>query len=263
MKMDAETERDAENPSRVGPSPKSPLEPWIGRVAIAVPSFQAARWLGPVVEGCLALLPDVVVIDDGSDDGTGDVARRAGAEVLRVPENRGKGHALRLAFDTLFGRGFEAVVTLDADGQHMPSEIVKLLECWQETGAGLVLGTRDHLFAGMSSLRRFANTASSRAISAVAGQMMMDIQTGFRLYTPELIRNTGFPEPRFEAESAVVVRALRRGLQITTVPIHLAVVDGRKTSHFRPVIDSLRIAKAVARARLEPLRKAPGAGGRH
>ena len=82
---------------------------------------------------------------------------------------------------------------------------------------------------------------------------MLDIQTGFRLYTPELIQHTGFPEPRFEAESAVVVRALRRGLRITTVPIHLAVVDGRNTSHYRPVVDSLRIAKAVTKARLEPL----------
>lgn len=254
MKMDAE--------AQAGSGAPADLALWAGRIAITIPAYQAARWLGPVVEGCLDLLPDVIVIDDGSDDGTGDVARQAGAEVLRVPENRGKGHGLRLAFDTLFGRGFEAVVTLDADGQHMPSEIHKLLDRWQATGAGLVLGTRDHLFAGMSPLRRFANTASSRVISAVAGQMMQDIQTGFRLYTPELIRHTGFPEPRFEAESAVVVRALRRGLRITTVPIHLAVVDGRNTSHFRPVIDSLRIAKAVARARLEPLRKLPaGPGG--
>lgn len=228
---------------------------WRGRVAITIPSYQAARWLGPVVEAALLHLPDVVVVDDGSDDGTSEVARRAGAEVIRVAENRGKGHALNVSFNTLFERGFEAVISLDADGQHMPSEIVKLLDCWDRTQADLVLGTRDHLFAAMSSLRRFANTASSRLISLVAGQMMMDIQTGFRLYTPKLVRQTGFPEPRFGAESAVVVRALRRRLKLVTVPIHLAVVDGRQSSHYRPVVDSLRIAKAVTLARLEPLAK--------
>ncbi len=236
-------------------APPPSLEAWAERVAVAIPAYQAAKHLGPVVEATLELLPNLLVIDDGSDDETAEVARSRGAEVVRVPANQGKGHALRLAFDTLFGRGFEAVITLDADGQHMPSEIPKLIEAWQQTGAGLVLGTRDHLFESMSSLRRFANTASSRAISWVGGQMMLDIQTGFRLYTPDLIRLTGFPEPRFEAESAVVVRALRRGLQISAVPIHLAVVDGRNTSHFRPIIDSLRIAKAVTKARLEPLVK--------
>lgn len=229
------------------------MNEWSKEVAAAIPAFDAERWLGPVVEGTLRQLETVVVIDDGSNDETARVAEAAGAQVLTVPINKGKGNALRLAFDVLFGRGFGAVVTLDADGQHMPTEIPKLTHTWKSTGAGLVLGTRDHLFADMSPLRRFANTFSSRLISTVAGQTMLDIQTGFRLYTPELIRITGFPEHRFEAESAVVVRALRRGLRITTVPIELAQVDGRGTSHFRPLVDSLRIAGAVARARFEPL----------
>ncbi|MEM8995155.1 MAG: glycosyltransferase family 2 protein [Acidobacteriota bacterium] len=220
-------------------------------VAVAIPAYQAARWIEPVIAGVIAQRGAVLVIDDGSTDATGDVATRAGAEVVRVPENRGKGHALRLAFKTLFGRGAEAVVTLDADGQHMPTEIPKLIDTWASSRAHLVLGTRDHLYAGMSGLRRFANTISSRIISAVAGRTMLDIQTGFRLYSRELIDDVGFPEPRFEAESAVVVRTLRRGFEIATVPIELAVVDGRQSSHYRPLVDSGRIARAVASARFE------------
>ncbi|HVQ35872.1 MAG TPA: glycosyltransferase family 2 protein, partial [Candidatus Bathyarchaeia archaeon] len=76
-------------------------------------------------------------------------------------------------------------------------------------------------------------------------------QTGFRLYTRQLIEAIGFPEPRFEAESAVIVRAARHGFSIVGVPVRLVKADGRATSHFRPVIDSLRIAGAVTRARLE------------
>jgi len=223
------------------------------RIAAVIPAFQAAPTVGDVVRRTAGTLPQVLVVDDGSTDGTGSAARRAGARVLRIPENRGKGSALRLAFQTLFAEGHEAVVTLDADGQHLPEEIGKLLAAWGDTGAGLVLGSRAHLFARMCGLRRRSNRWSSRAILIGLDTDISDVQTGFRLYTRELIAATGFPEPRFEAESAVVCRALRLGLPVATVGIALGEVDGRATSHYRPVVDSMRIARAVIRARLEPL----------
>ena len=139
------------------------------------------------------------------------------------------------------------MVTLDADGQHLPEEIPRLLAAAAD--ADLVLGTRDHLFAEMGAVRRFSNRLSSRAISWAAGQPISDVQTGFRLYTRELIERTGFPEPGFEAESAVVVRAVRLGLRVATTPVRLGHADGRATSHYRPIADSLRIAAAVLRAR--------------
>jgi glycosyltransferase involved in cell wall biosynthesis len=222
------------------------------RVAVAIPAFEASRHVGDVVRRSRRVLPTVVVVDDGSTDGTGRAAEEAGAELLTHPFNRGKGRALLTAFQSLFGRGFEAIVTVDADGQHMPEDIPLLLAAGQ-TGADLVIGTRDHLFEGMSSVRRFSNTASSRAISRVAGLRMNDVQSGFRLYSRSLLETTGFPESRFSAESAVVVRAARRGFRIVGVPIRLAVVDGRGTSHYRPIVDSLRIFAAVTWARFESL----------
>jgi glycosyltransferase involved in cell wall biosynthesis len=222
------------------------------RVAVAIPAYQAAPSVGEVVRGALALLPDVLVIDDGSTDGTAEAARQAGARVLSLPVNRGKGAALAMAFDDLFRRGFSAVITLDADGQHLPQEIPKLL-AGAGQGGDLVLGVRDHLFAEMGRVRRLSNRLSSRAISFAAGQALPDIQTGFRYYTRELIQGVGFPEARFEAESAVVVRAARRGFRVLSVPVRLGFADGRTTSHYRPLIDSLRIAGAVTRARLERL----------
>lgn len=222
--------------------------PGLGSVAVTIPAYQAAPSVGGVVRGCLALVPAVLVIDDGSDDATADEARRAGAEVISLPANRGKGHALDLAFRELFGRGFSAVVTVDADGQHLPEEIPVLLEA-ARGGADLVMGTRDHLFAEMSRLRQFSNRLSSRAISFAAGRRLGDVQTGFRLYSKRLIDTVGFPEARFEAESAVVVRAARHGFHIASVPVELGFADGRTTSHYRPVVDSVRIAGAVLRAR--------------
>lgn len=218
------------------------------KVAVAIPAFEAAYSVGAVVEQCRAHVDRILVIDDGSLDGTSAAAAAAGAEVRRVEVNRGKGHALHLAFDQLFGAGFDAVITVDADGQHVPAEIPHLLALAPE--ADLVLGTRAHLFAQMSGLRRTANRLSSRAISFAAGGDFEDVQTGFRLYRRELIAQTGFPEERFDAESAVVVRAVRLGFRVRTTPVRLAVADGRVTSHYRPVVDSLRIAAAVVMARM-------------
>jgi glycosyltransferase involved in cell wall biosynthesis len=218
------------------------------RIAAAIPAYDAVHSVGAVVGRTLAIVPNVLVIDDGSRDGTAEAARAAGAEVHVVPTNRGKGAALRAAFEILFSRGFTGVVTLDADGQHLPEEIPRLLSAAPE--ADLVLGTRDHLFAEMGLVRRFSNRLSSRAISLAAGRPISDVQTGFRLYSRGLIERTGFPEARFEAESAVVVRAVRLGLRVATIPVRLGNADGRATSHYRPIVDSVRIAAAVIRARL-------------
>ncbi len=221
------------------------------RVAAAIPAFEAAASIEGVVRRTLPIVLEVLVVDDGSSDETAERARRAGAEVVTFAENRGKGAALHRAFDELFGRGVEAVVTLDADGQHLPEEIPNLLERMDE--ADLLIGGREHLFAEMGVVRRASNRLSSSAISMVAGLRLADVQSGFRLYHRRVIEATGFPETRFDAESAVFVRAARRGLRILSVPVQLGFADGRTTSHYRPVVDSLRIAHAVAKARLEEL----------
>lgn len=224
-------------------------------VAITIPAFQAAASVAGVVSRALEEAATVVVVDDGSSDGTGARAADAGAEVVRHPRNLGKGAALKTAFSLLFGRGFAAVVTIDADGQHLPEESGKLVAAW-DAGADLVLGTRVRHFGGMNRVRRTSNRWSSRAISVLAGQRFDDIQTGFRLYTQEVIEKVGFPEPRFEAESAVIVRAARAGFDVVTVPAELGFADGRVSSHYRPVVDSLRIARAVIWARLSWVRPA-------
>lgn len=228
------------------------------RIAVVIPALNAEPTVGAVVRGALEHLDEVVVVDDGSTDATAARAREAGARVLVHPRNFGKGRALATAFEDLFSRGFDAVITLDADGQHRPDQIPRFLAA-VGGDADLILGSRAHLFHRMARVRRTSNRLSSRAISGVAGIRLADVQTGFRLYKRRLVEAAGLPEPRFEAESAIVVRAVRLGFRVEAVPIEMDLdrVDGRPQSHYRPLVDSLRIAWAVTHAKLEKLRWIP------
>ena len=190
------------------------------------------------------------MVDDGSTDGTAEAAREAGAEVrvsrrtaARERPSPPPSDAVRRAASTRWSPSTPTASTC-------PRRSRKLLgpraagptSCW----APATTCSRRWCRCAASS-----NRLSSWAISWAAGQPLPDVQTGFRLYSRRLIEATGFPEARFDAESAVVVRAARRGFRVVTVPVRLGFADGRTTSHYRPLVDSLRIARGVVRARLE------------
>ncbi|HEX2835174.1 MAG TPA: glycosyltransferase family 2 protein [Thermoanaerobaculia bacterium] len=215
-----------------------------------IPALNAERTLGKVVQATREQLADVLVIDDGSTDRTSDVAREAGAVVLRHEVNRGKGAALKTGFAYALERNGDAVITLDADGQHLPGEIPKFLAEWERSHADLIIGGRAHLFQHMLPRRRNANRFSAWCISKAAGVPVADSQSGFRLYSSALLRALQLHTDGFDMESEVIVRAGRRGMKIVSIPIELGFVDGIATSHYKPLKDTLRIAWTVARARL-------------
>jgi len=219
------------------------------RVVVIIPAFNAERSIGNVVAGAREQMEDVVVVDDGSVDRTGEAAREAGAHVLRHPANRGKGAALKSGFAYAIENGFDGVITLDADGQHLPREIPKFLECRAQSGADLIIGGRAHLFEQMLPRRRFANRFSAWTIAKASKTGVTDSQSGFRFYSANLLRNVKLRADGFDMESEVIVRAGCRGFKVTTTPIDLGFVDGLSTSHYKPLADSLRIAWTVVRAR--------------
>jgi len=219
------------------------------KLLIVIPALNAERSVGAVVRESKLVNDDVLVIDDGSSDRTGEIARDAGALVIRHDVNKGKGAALKTGFAYALENGFEVVVTLDADGQHLPHEISKFMTAYEETGGDLIIGGRAHLFPQMLPRRRFANRFSARSIAFASKTGVTDSQSGFRLYSAHLLRNVRLRTNGFDLESEVIVYAGCRRFKVVTIPIELGFVDGLSTSHYKPLADTLRIAWTVMRAR--------------
>lgn len=219
-------------------------------IVAIIPALNAERTLPRVVEQARKQIEPVVVIDDGSSDRTGDVARAAGAIVLRHDVNRGKGAALKTGFAWALENGYDGVITLDADGQHLPSEIPKFLRERESGGADLIIGGRSHLFGEMLPRRRNANRFSAWCIAKCSGVPITDSQSGFRFYSANLLRRLELRTDGFDMESEVIVLAGKRKLRIVTIPIEMGFVNGVSTSHYKPLHDTVRIAWTVVRAKL-------------
>lgn len=220
------------------------------RIAVIIPALNAQRTLPQVVVDARAQHEPVLVIDDGSSDDTSAVARAVGATVLRHDLNRGKGGALKTGFAWALANGFDGVITLDADGQHLASEIPKFIAAREESGADLIIGGRSHLFGDMLPRRRNANRFSAWCIAKASGASITDSQSGFRFYSASLLRALTLRTNGFDMESEVIVLAGKRGLKIVTIPIELGFVNGISTSHYKPLQDTLRIAWTVVRTRV-------------
>jgi glycosyltransferase involved in cell wall biosynthesis len=214
------------------------------KILALIPAFNESCKIASVVAGARLYLP-VLVVDDGSSDTTAECARQAGAEVLLQKPNQGKGAALRAGFRHALDCGYEAVITLDADGQHDPLEITAFLETACARPAGLIIGARD--FSRMPPGRRLANSLGRACLSLVLGQPVRDNQSGYRLITrPIMQAMLASSEQGFEFEVEMVAVCLRMGYRLDWVPIR-TIYQGEK-SHIRPwqhVWNFLRVAWKV------------------
>ena len=198
-----------------------------------IPAYNEAAHISGVVRAARQYLP-VLVIDDGSTDDTAALARAAGARVLIQQPNQGKGAALLRGFSAALQEGVEAVVTLDADGQHDPAEIPAFLRHRAETQADLIIGKRN--FRQMPAVRRLSNTLGTVLFSWAAGQPIADNQSGYRLISQRLMRlliEQPSRERGFEFEVEMIVRCIQHGLKLDWVEIR-TIYAGEK-SHIRPL----------------------------
>jgi glycosyltransferase involved in cell wall biosynthesis len=200
------------------------------KILALIPAYNEGRHITDTVTRARRHLP-VLVVDDGSADDTAAQAEAAGAAVLRQVPNQGKGAALRAGFRQALSEGYEAVLTLDADGQHDPAEIPGFLEKFAAHGSDLVVGARD--FRQMPLIRRMANTISRWSFSWALGQSVRDNQSGYRLISRRLLENLlDGSEPGFEFEMEMIVTCVRRRYGLDWVPIRTIYAD--QGSHIRP-----------------------------
>ena len=213
------------------------------RRVVVVPAYQAERTLGGVVRGLVPLFDEVWVLDDGSTDRTAAVAREAGAEVLVHRENRGKGAALHSLLAEADRRGVDAIVTLDADGQHPPEEAARLDREVTDRSA-VVLGVRDLVVAAAPGANQRGNQISNYWISLFSGRAFRDTNCGLRRYPVKATRALRVGGPRFSFEAEVVLRASLSGLAIIEHPVRV-LYPADRTTHFHVVRDPARIVRRV------------------
>ncbi|QKJ20031.1 glycosyltransferase family 2 protein [Microbacterium hominis] len=225
---------------------------------VVVPALNEQESVATVVEGIRAAVPqaEVVVIDDGSSDATAEVARAAGAIVLRLPYNLGVGGAMRAGFRYARDHGHEIVVQVDADGQHDPAYIAELLAGLDE--ADIVIGAR---FAGIGDYgargpRRWAMRVLAWAVSGVAGRRLSDVTSGFKATGPAAVRLFAHTYPAEYLGDTVeaLVIAARSGLRIRQVPVAMRPRQAGSPSHqpLKATVYLLRACVAFLLALLRP-----------
>lgn len=229
-------------------------------VVAVIPAYQCAVTIGEVVAGTLEHVSRVIVVDDGSTDRTGETAAEAGAGVIRNSANRGKGHALRRAFDAVVAErraalhrgaepGVAAVAMLDGDGQHDPGDLPVLLSAWDEGRYDLVVGGRLKEKALIPPHRYWTNAIGTKLLSWVTGVALEDSQSGYRLLSVDLLSRMDLRSDGYAIESEMLIKAARRGARIGQVIIKTIYHD-RVPSFYRPVRDTVAITLASAYYRL-------------
>ena len=226
------------------------------RIVALIPAFDEGPRIGPVVAAARRHLA-VVVVDDGSTDETAAQAQAAGATVIRQRPNAGKGAALRAGFRHAIEMGCAAVVTLDGDGQHDPTEIPAFVETYRARHPELIVGQRD--LGAMPIVRRLSNSLGGAALAVALGRTVPDNQSGYRLIGRTLMAALlDSDESGFEFEVEMIARCIALGLPLASVPIR--TIYAGEPSHIRPwrhFTEFLRVTRKARRiVRGEPVDQA-------
>ena len=213
-------------------------------VAAVIPAYCEEKHVRAVVERTLKQVDHVLVVDDGSTDQTTAQARAGGAEVIVHPRNQGKGASIMTGLRHWLERGFQHVVILDADGQHLPEEISRFTAA-AALGLELLVGTRMNDVRAMPLVRKLVNRYMSRKISRLCGQEIPDTQCGFRMLSAAVIPDLLDGECRFDYETEMLIIVSRKGFRIGAVPVSTVYSD--EVSSIHPVRDGLRFFKLMRR----------------
>jgi glycosyltransferase involved in cell wall biosynthesis len=222
----------------------------VSELCVLIPAYNAEATLRGVIEGVKRSRFDIVVVDDGSTDSTPRIVREMGVTLLRHPENRGKGRALRTGFNYVIEHGYEAVITIDADGQHDPADIPRFVELYRQGRPDIIIGSRAAQFNEMPWLRRFWNQLGAKAVSRLTKTPVSDSQSGYRLVRTDVIGDLQLTTSTYEMEMELLIKACKKGYRVVTMDVIGHAINDTSTSHFRPVVDTFKICMLYLRSLL-------------
>jgi len=208
------------------------------KIGVVIPVHNEAKTIGQIVKALKVKGFDVVVIDDGSGDHSGEIAGQNGAIVLRHEQKRGKGTSLRDGFDYVLQNYYDAVIAMDGDGQHGVDDIEKFIEKAQQIPSCVVTGTRMYDHQGMPLSRLWVNWIMSAMISALCRCQIPDTQCGYRYIGRTVLEKMRLSSCDYEIETEVLIQASRNGFQIFSVPIR--TIYSSELSKINPLMDTLR-----------------------
>ncbi|KPJ50902.1 hypothetical protein AMJ40_01520 [candidate division TA06 bacterium DG_26] len=192
-----------------------------------IPVYNEEKNLPKLLPQLVALLKreDILMVDDGSEDGSCRVATAYGIHTIRNPNNLGKGNALRSGFRWALNHGYDAVLTIDADCQHDPESIPSMIRAVSAAEADIVVGIRTLSRESMPLHRIVSNKLTSLVVSLLTKRRVRDTQSGFRVMRTNLLRRISLRTSKFEIESELLIRALKRGYRVAEIPIETLYGD--------------------------------------
>ena len=217
-------------------------------VALIIPAYNAGSTLPGLLSSLVGIFDNrhILVVDDGSMDDTVLRCEESNIVVVSHAENSGKGAALRTGFSWAVAHGYDAVITMDADGQHDWRLVPRFLEAGETGTMDLLLGSRMEAPHEMPMGRRFSNRLTSLLISWRIGQTITDSQCGFRWIQTRLLQNIKLETTRFQTESELLIKAGLKGFRISSIRIPSVYRHSR--SSIRPVSDTWRFVVLYVRS---------------
>lgn len=215
------------------------------KACVVIPAYNESEAIGSIIKQIRQQEMEVVVIDDGSSDNTVQISRDSGAIVLSNFRNQGKGFSLKRGLKYALDRNFDAVITIDGDGQHSPQDLPRFIQKAETSVAGIIIGNRIHNPRQMPIIRILTNKLMSWFISKLVRQRIPDTQCGFRLIKRKLLEKMKFTTQRFEAESEILFQASLLSYKIESIPIKS--IYQKEKSQINPFFDTVRFINFIFR----------------